>query len=474
MKWVMRGMVWLAAQTEILNVSSGLHKDHQSKRKGGSKMKRLLSLLGGILISFPLLAQGTWVQQNSGTTLPLRSVFFVDSLYGWAVGGIFGGPDSGVILKTTDGGLTWLTVYTDSLSDFYGEWFISRQTGWVVGGRDDGLINDTTCQTILKTTDGGLTWQRQWNRNSNTNWRHLAGVCFIGNTGWATVYGWFDSVGVIIHTTDGGATWANQTIFSYRSGVDPIDIQFVTPDSGVCCGDTFFNGDNEDGAIWNTTNAGGTWTLQHTWHPGMAAVGEFTRLWMVDANHGWCAGNAVGASVTQPGRVVATTDGGASWRLHNPTPLQKFSGVYSPDNSWVWIGTFSGEILLTTDGGGTWQDDNSGFSYTINDIHGIDRRNAWAVGELGTILRYSPVSGVETESPLISKPGTMFKIAPNPFASFATVPGHTSERFALYDITGRKVGVYKGDRIGEGLSPGVYFLKPEDRSAKLLRIVKVR
>jgi hypothetical protein len=67
-----------------------------------------------------------------------------------------------------------------------------------------------------------------------------------------------------------------------------------------------------------------------------------------------------------------------------------------------------------------------------------------------------------------------FTVRPNPFFSFASVPGHSPERFALYDVSGRKVGVYKGDRIGLGLSAGVYFLKPQGQDSKPLRIVKLR
>ncbi len=63
---------------------------------------------------------------------------------------------------------------------------------------------------------------------------------------------------------------------------------------------------------------------------------------------------------------------------------------------------------------------------------------------------------------------------PNPFTSFATVPGQEGERFSLYDVSGRKVGTYRGDRIGEGLRAGVYFLKPEGQNTSPLRIVKVR
>jgi hypothetical protein len=66
------------------------------------------------------------------------------------------------------------------------------------------------------------------------------------------------------------------------------------------------------------------------------------------------------------------------------------------------------------------------------------------------------------------------KVAPDPFISFTTLPGHFAESFALFDISGRKVGTYKGDRIGKGLAPGVYFIRPEGGDAKPLRVVKVR
>jgi hypothetical protein len=69
-------------------------------------------------------------------------------------------------------------------------------------------------------------------------------------------------------------------------------------------------------------------------------------------------------------------------------------------------------------------------------------------------------------------------VAPNPFVSFAQAPGHEKESFSLYDVSGRKVGVYKGDRIGWDVPPGIYFLRPDTRTPqpdrRILRIVKVR
>jgi hypothetical protein len=70
--------------------------------------------------------------------------------------------------------------------------------------------------------------------------------------------------------------------------------------------------------------------------------------------------------------------------------------------------------------------------------------------------------------------GERLRATPNPFTSFATLPGHEAERFNLYDVSGRKVGTYRGDRVGEGLAPGVYFVRPESGYAKPLRIVKVK
>jgi hypothetical protein len=66
------------------------------------------------------------------------------------------------------------------------------------------------------------------------------------------------------------------------------------------------------------------------------------------------------------------------------------------------------------------------------------------------------------EEPLTRHPArpARFLVRPNPFTSFARVPGRETELFVLSDVTGRQVAVCKGDRVGEGLRPGVYFLSP--------------
>jgi len=111
-----------------------------------------------------------------------------------------------------------------------------------------------------------------------------------------------------------------------------------------------------------------------------------------------------------------------------------------------------------------------------NDAYGIQSSDPYvyvANGPYLTILQHSP-SGVEERSqgPRVKDQGVT--VNPNPFTFFAKVPGHSSDRFTLYDISGRLLGTYGGDRIGEGLAPGVYFLKAKGVSSPPIRVVKVR
>ena len=89
---------------------------------------------------------------------------------------------------------------------------------------------------------------------------------------------------------------------------------------------------------------------------------------------------------------------------------------------------------------------------------------------------YGHVGLAEPSTPQLTNSRTAFRVQPNPFSSFAVVPGHETERFILSDISGRQVGISSGSRIGEGLAPGVYFLSPVAKPAttcfRPLRVVK--
>lgn len=61
----------------------------------------------------------------------------------------------------------------------------------------------------------------------------------------------------------------------------------------------------------------------------------------------------------------------------------------------------------------------------------------------------------------------------NLFSFFYTVQGHEEDRFALFDLSGRLVGTYYGDCIGEDLPPGAYILKELGKDPLTVHIVKL-
>ena len=153
---------------------------------------------------------------------------------------VAGWPDTletgqGWIVHSVDGGTIWDSVFQCSdYSDYLNVRFLDAQTGIVVGG-DDQTYNPI----ILKTTDGGVSWN---SIPAPANAYYLRAVDFIGNNGWAV-----GRFGSIIHTSDGGDTWifqnnpATQTLF---------DVDFADVQHGLACG---------YGIVLYTTDGGQTW-----------------------------------------------------------------------------------------------------------------------------------------------------------------------------------------------------------------------
>jgi hypothetical protein len=141
----------------------------------------------------------------------------------------------------------------------------------------------------------------------------------------------------------------------------------------------------------------------------------------------------------------------------------------------------------STDGGVTWGSDvRLTYDTSYSDLPTVAVGGAvvhvvWYDGRSGNpeiFYKRNPTgnSGVEVSSPITLSPCPLvpLSVIPNPFVSFTSVPGHSSDLFALYDISGRKAGTYRGDKVGADMTPGVYFLRPEAGSSKPLRVVKIR
>lgn len=156
----------------------------------------------------------TWTGWEMGDHASLLvDTYFTNPERGWVVGGK--GVDSNttrnkvkpVVLFTEDGGQTWVNRIADLEAELpFGEW------GWKIQFLDDlvGFVSleNFKAGAILKTTDGGLTWERKPINDQQGN-ANLEGIGFADeNLGW--VGGWGDinfSGGFSSQTTNGGDNW---------------------------------------------------------------------------------------------------------------------------------------------------------------------------------------------------------------------------------------------------------------------------
>jgi len=159
------------------------------------------------------------------------------------------------------------------------------------------------------------------------------------------------------------------------------------------------------------------------------------------------------------------------WRNVDPFNADSLSLFYSSDSGLTYSPVAHG--IPGADSAFTWTVPRTFSDDCFVMLWAYQNATGWDFSD--SHFRIRPGNGVEQGNGApFSVSRLPYRVAPNPFISSATIPGHERESFTLYDVSGRNIGVYKGDRIGTGLSAGIYFLKPEGKDAKPLRIVKLR
>ncbi|MEZ4689251.1 MAG: YCF48-related protein [Ignavibacteria bacterium] len=318
----------------------------------------------------------------------MNSVCFVDGINGFAAGNF------GTFVRTSDGGTSW-TEPNESFADYYlySVKFADQNTGWAVG-YDDNI----STSYILKTTNGGTNWNRQY---SNSN-KPLHSVFFTDqNSGWAVGH-----TGTIISTTNSGANW-----ISYPSGTSANleSVFFVDNNTGWIAG--------QSGTILKTTNGGTNWNFN------TSGTNYFLMsIFFIDSNTGWFAGDGgimrkttnsgadwtfiptntttsllstfftdsnTGWAVGGNGKIIKSTNGGQIWTDQSVGTNNYLSSVYFANNNNGWISGYGGVILKTTNAGVNWINQNSGSNNNLFSVFSFDGNVAWVVGEGATILRTS-------------------------------------------------------------------------------------
>ncbi len=252
---------------------------------------------------------GPWSELNPKVPrVDYYGVYFKDELYGFAVG------EFGAIIKTTDGGNSWLDKS-----------YPTDKTLLRISGSDNLIVIVGTSGTIIKSTDFGENW---------------VSVNLVNNTDiWGT-FTFNDTKsfvctkdGRLLKTSNAGETWDIDTL-----GYPPNywDMKFMDTDTGFIS--------LSAGRILKTTDSGNNWIMKNT--------GDLYSLYSVEILPN---GNLVTAG--QSGEIYYSTDFGNTFTQANvPITFIIEDLAFANNNTGIAIGqaTVTNAILKTSDGGITW------------------------------------------------------------------------------------------------------------------------
>ncbi len=322
----------------------------------------------------------SWIPQQVPGEDDLNDIHFTGMLHGWAVG------DSGTIIHTNDGGQNWIRQTINTIHNFSSVFFTDSLKGWAVANEPIHYSFDEPDAwkgRVWNTTDGGSNWSEQ-------QLPAKAGLMHCLNfqndlRGWAvgvkndSLYTFVDTYGVAYLTEDGGQTWVEK--FNPELELVFTDIDFVD-NKGWIVG--FASRSSENGGnIFRTMDGGENWTR-------IAEAANET-LWQVDfidSLKGFVCGSKYGAAWGPP--VLRSTDGGENWEMIR---MEEHNG-----NGLYGLAVFDSSLMALGDGGYLAQSSNpwgdtSNYDledlftqrlidtlYEFEDIFFIDQTRGWVVG----------------------------------------------------------------------------------------------
>src|SRR2546428_733094 len=343
---------------------------------------------------------GTWIWQNP---LPQGNSLWGASCADFSHCVLVG--DAGTALVTTDGGLSWISGASRTVSNLLG---VSCPTAMICFGVGDVGV-------ILRSADSGSTWSTQVSGTTNS----LSGISCPNS---ATCFAVGRS-GTIRATTNGGATWAklNPNVAAW-SGFTSISC----PSTTTCLA-------LESNGTLATTNGGMNWSTRSA----------FT-AWAIA-----CPGMTTCYTDGYYGAMAKTSDGGNSWNSLSSTvitgPLVRVK-CPSPDTCFVVVnfgffhmngGPYGSAILGTNDRGRTWLKRYETSTGSVSDISCPSVTSCFAA-EGDSILSTNDAGGTWTQRVIGGPPISLYGIdgAP-PTPSFAPSGiDHTSAP-GLYTTDGR-------------------------------------
>lgn len=311
--------------------SEGIAGDHHADPVG----RLILGILGAWLVVCPCLAA------DPATALATRSLLLDAQTIGNTVIAV---GANGHILRSTDGGSTWERAKAPTPATLTGVHFPDAQHGWVVG--HDAVI--------LHSDDGGRTWTKQ-NGGEDLQVSFLDVGFLDAQTGFAVgAYGQF------LATTDGGRSWTQRRVieedyFLNRLSIGPAGTLYIA---------------GEHGTLLRSTDRGLSWVPIHAPYDG-----SFYGILPL--------GPKLLLAYGLRGRIYRSEDDGDNWQLVPNEQRVLLATAVCLRSGIIIVAGQARSFLVSRDGGASFAPWSPGLTTSVAELIEAPDGRLLAVGEAG-------------------------------------------------------------------------------------------
>jgi len=318
----------------------------------------------------------SWKPLDSGSTARLRGLAAVSDRVAWASG------TAGTVLRTVDGGRTWLQVGPPGTADLQFRDIEAFDAAHAVAL----AIGEGELSRVYVTDDGGRSWTETFRNTDPAAFYDC--VAFADRRHGLALSDPVDGHFRILATQDGGRHWAVQPFDGMPAALAG---EFAFAASGTCLvtakqagPDAWFaTGGGATARVFHSGDFGRHWSVATTPIPSGASAGIYS-LAFQDRRHGIAVGGDFAAPPVAPDAAATSHDGGRTWTVAKTVP-----GEYRSGSAWrsargdtaFAVGPTGSDVSY--DGGRTWQRFDSGSYDAVDCAAGT----CWASGEAGRLAR---------------------------------------------------------------------------------------
>jgi photosystem II stability/assembly factor-like uncharacterized protein len=406
-------------------------------------MRNLCFLTVFLFLTIQAGAQSMWEQVTSGTTKNLISISFGTSGIGY-----IGGTDSS-LLKTTDGGVTWTAVNYSGLSfspiekDIIHVNFLNADTGYAI---ISNFSNPSYLGRLFRTVDGGMNWSEVITGTIAP----FSTFFFDVDNGYEVGSAFFAGH-VIIKQTSGN--WGQSVYFNFS----PQDFLYTIDcyNSNTCVAG------GSGGFVYRSFDAGNTWDTVKTITDSTIHALKFLN------------DHTILAACDNPmGGLIISNDTGRTWQydMNSLTFLYpQLKGLaVSKKDSFIAVGKVNWDttgVILSWHNGFA----NGGSAPEV--LYGVAMANdsvGYVVGDNGLIMSNRNFL-LSVSSPELKQ--QQLSVYPNPSEGWINTEMREQHQVYLYDVSGKLI--YQSDHFSaahhintEGMAKGACLLKAEVKLEK--------